>query len=173
MGDSVCLKPCLWVGDHLNWCKPPRFTTGNATQFTWVPESSEFIYAIKILGHTLMYLPKKDTVYFANPNYLLKNTCPSNTVFITQLVQDPECDPRLLVFDLLCDQGKSMDQVSPADRYARLQELQEHFSAGYYLQWCGQKEVLTEDFLESLPHCTRAILGICHKTGDFIEIPIS
>lgn len=160
MSEAVCLEPCLWIGSHLEWCKPP--TSGSeASLFTWIPETSEFVYIIKVLGYTLLYVPQRDTVYFANPAYNVSNHCSSDTVFMGQFVKDPGCPPRLLVFDLLCEGGESQAGVPAATRYAKLQNLQKHFNQpNCILQWCGNREALSEDFLRGLPHKVRGILGV-------------
>ncbi len=162
---SVCQSPCLWLGDHLDYCKPPTEVDKFHTMWTWMPEGSEWVYLIKIVGHTLAYLPKGDTVYFVNPAFALKNTCPVMTIFMTQCVCDPDCEPRLLVVDLLCEKGKTLAEA-PA-RYQRLQELQQHFPEhSVTLQWSGNKDAMDRRFLESLPHKTRALVGFGETPGE-------
>jgi hypothetical protein len=160
----VCQSPCLWLGDHLDFCKPPT-ATDRATMWTWVPKGSEWIYLIKITGHTLAYVPSNDTIYFANPAFALRNTCPVTTVFMAQCVCDVDCEPRLLVVDLVCEKGKTTPGAM--NRYVRLQELQCHFpEPAVSLQWSGNKEAIDRRFLESLPHKTQALVGFGEAAGE-------
>lgn len=163
----VCQSPCLWIGDHLEHCKPPTVNEDGACElWTWMPEGAEWVYLIKIVGFTLAYLPATDTVYFVNPAYALKNTCPVNVVMACQCIRDPECAPRLLVVDLI-----SAPTLPPSARYAKLQELQEHFRDPVIsLQWCGEKDAITAEFLAGLPHKTSAQLGLGAKAGQFSSI---
>lgn len=165
----VCQSPCLWLGEHLDYCKKPNVIEGTSDLWTWVPENASWIYLIKIMGFTLAYVPENDTVFFVNPAYSIKNSCPSNIVFAAQCCRDPNCLPRLLVVDILCDCGKSTGPMEPVARYRRLQELQDHFvEPNCVVQWCGEKHSLTDEFLASLPHRTRARLGIGRVPGEFI-----
>lgn len=166
----VCQGPCLWIGDHLDYCKPPAILQDQPSKlWTWVPEGSEWVYLIKVVGFTLAYVPESDTVYFVNPAYALRNACPPNTVVAAQCVRDEGGPPRLLVVDLLCERGVAARGMEPAARYARLQELQQHFVEPLCaLQWCGERTALSDEFIGTLPHVVRARVGVGMTPGDFV-----
>lgn len=164
----VCLEPCLWIGDHLEMCKPPTLVEARegVTLYTWIPEEAEWVYLIKLLGFTLAYLPERDTVHFVNPAYAIGHQCPPNTAFLCQFVKDSGCAPRLLALDLLYEKGASLAGTEPAARYARLQALSAHFPGEHcVVQWCGHHEALTPDFMRSLPHKCRGLLGLGSVPG--------
>ena len=167
----VCQGPCLWLGDHLDFCRRPVILENPSFSplWTWRPENAEWIYLIKVMGFTLAYVPSSDTVYFVNPAFSLKNSCPANTVIVCQCTRDPNSAPRLLAVDLLCVGGKSTSDLEPPERYAKLQGLAQHFvEPNCSVQWCGDRNALTEDFLKTLPHKTIARVGIGITPGDFI-----
>lgn len=153
---ELCLKPCLWVGDHLDWCKPQRNPTSEPSLFTWVPQDSEIVKVIKILGHTLVY--RKGTVSFASPAYSLSDKVPSNTVLLAQTVQDPGAPLRLLVFDVMVHGGLSLQGTTAAERYQRLLAMQEVSSDKISIQWCGNYEAMDTAFFSTLPHKVAGIL---------------
>lgn len=161
----VCQSPCLWLGDYLDFCKPPVVKDdGECELWTWMPEDAEWVYLIKVVGFTLAYLPSTDTVYFVNPAYALNNTCPANVVMACQCIRDPNCSPRLLVVDLL----SPCESLTAPQRYAKLQQMQEHFRDNVIaLQWCGEKGAITDEFLAGLPHRTSARLGVGAAAGEF------
>lgn len=167
---TVCLEPCLWIGDHLDWCKPPAFSeeeAGKYELFTWVPQEAEWVYLIKLVGFTLAYLPDRDTVYFVNPAFAIGNQCPPNTAFLTQYVKDPGCAARLLAVDILYEKGETLEEVPAAARYARLQSLAQHFPEQHCaVQWCGNLDALTPAFLATLPHKCKGIVGMGRAPAD-------
>jgi len=154
----------------LDYCKPPFLISGTldaASLWTWVPEDASWVYLIKVMGYTLVYVPDSDDVFFVNPAYSLKNSCPSNTIFLAQCSRDPNCATRLLVVDVMCDGGRDMKGVDPAARYGRLQDLQKYFvEPNCVVQWCGERDALTEEFLAGLPHRTRARVGFGFVPGE-------
>lgn len=172
MFHSVCLEPCLWIGEFLEWCKPFQCEeTADACElFTWKPENSDYVYLIKILGFTLAYVPCRDMVYFVNPVYGMNNQCPANTMFACQYVKDPGQHPRLLVFDILYEKGKHLNNTSVKERYAKVLEHQKYFAPSTcVVQWCGERSALTADFLSSLPHKCDSIIGLGSIPG-FIHV---
>jgi len=163
------------MGDHLDYCKPPALVEIKAndpcpsTLWTWAPERAEWVYLIKIMGFTLLYVPSSDTVYFVNPAYALRNSCPANTVMVAQCVRDEGYAPRLLVVDLLCERSVRVQDTDPAARYRRLQDLQQHFvEPNCVLQWCGERDALGPSFMDSLPHRVAARVGLGEVGGNMV-----
>jgi len=137
--------------------------------WTWIPEGAEWLYLVKVVGFTLAYIPRNDTVYFVNPAYALRNTCPPNTVLVAQCVRDEGSAPRLLVVDILCEKSVSTFGVAPYERYDRLRELRAHFvEPNCSLQWCGERAALTDEFFATLPHVVRGRMGVGVTPGEFI-----
>jgi hypothetical protein len=164
--NGIVQSPCLWLGDHLEYCKPPTHVEEASDLWSWIPENSEWVYLIKITGFTLAYLPSTDTVYFTHSAFQLKSSCPSMSIFMCQSFSDFDCPPRLFVMDLLCDKGVSTKDVQPVERYRRLQELQQHFAEpNVVLQWCGDHDAISKEFLSTLPHNTIARVGLGVNAG--------
>lgn len=172
--DSVCQSPCLWIGEHLEHCRAPRELShdSDAALWTWVPEGAEWAILIKLVGHTVAYAPRTDSVSFVSPVFALGNACAPNTALLCQCMRDtrPEEGPvRLLVVDLLCDGGKPTDALGAPARYARLRELEPVLAPGAVaIQWCGEKSALDAKFIGSLPHAVRALVGLGDVPGDVL-----
>jgi hypothetical protein len=170
--NEICQSPCLWVGDHLDYCCAPRSVPSvvGDPHWTWVPEGAEWAVLIKLVGHTVAYAPRTDCVSFVAPAFALANACAPHTVFLCQCMRDtrPELGPpRLLVVDLLRDGGKSTAFISARGRYARLRELEPVLAPGAVaLQWCGEKEALNAAFLGSLPHPVQALVAVGDAPGE-------
>jgi hypothetical protein len=137
-----------------------------------VPEGAEWAILIKLVGHTVAYAPRTDSVSFVAPAFALGNACAPNTVLLCQCMRDTrpeEGPPRLLVVDLLCDGGKPTDALGPQARYARLRELESVLAPGAVaLQWCGERSALDAKFIGSLPHAVRALVGVGEVPGDVL-----
>lgn len=170
--DAICQSPCLWIGDHLDYCRAPRELNGVAgeTLWTWVPDGAEWAILMKLVGHTVIYVPRTDTVSFVAPVFALGNGCAPNTALLCQCMRDtmPELGPpRLLVVDLLCHGGTPTAGADARSRYAKLMDLQSHFAPGACaLQWCGERSALTAEFLGGLPHRVRALVALGDVSGD-------
>lgn len=153
---------------HLEYCKSPLIAVSisGPIKWTWIPNGSEWVYVIKNAGQTLVYRASHDVVYFANPSYSLDRHCPGNTVFMGQCVQDEGHEPRILIFDLLCENGVSSKGQTSHERYDRLMFLQRYFPSDFMvLQWCGELDALTHDFFKTLPHTVNARVGFGDEPG--------
>jgi hypothetical protein len=172
---ALCTSPCLWLGDHLSYCRPVRVLNEASSDclWTWAPDGAEWVMLAKVVGHTLVYVPRTDCVHFAQPAFALANGCAPNTVILCQCMRDtrPELGPpRLLAVDLLCDGGRSCSGMRPAERYARLRALEAHLAQGACaLQWCGQRAALDASFIASLPHSVRALVAVGAEPGEVWE----
>jgi hypothetical protein len=162
----------MWIGDHLDHCRAPREVEGDSTLWTWMPEGAEWAVLIKLVGHTVVYVPKTDGVHFVAPAFALGNACAPNTALLCQCMRDTMPDlgpPRLLAVDLLCDGGKSTAALGAQARYARLRELESVLAPGAVaLQWCGERSALNDKFIASLPHKVRALVGLGSVPGDVV-----
>lgn len=164
----LCLEPCMWVGDFLDWCKPLQINaiSDKYNLFTWIPDNSKFVYLIKVSGFTLVYVMEKDLIFFANPVYSLKQNCPVNSMFLCQIFNDELSAPRLAFLDVLYFDNKKIENCS-TDRYMKLMKCQEFFHGeNMMVQWCGELSAMTPQFLDSLPHKTSKFLAMCDETGD-------
>lgn len=167
--DSVCLEPCLWVGDFLDWCHPLRFDLVDKkyTLYTWVPKGAKFVYMIKIVGHTLIYVPDQDVIFFAHPSYCISNQCPVNSMFLCQLFRDDNVEfPRLSFVDIMYYNNQKVQKCT-TDRYNLLMQCQQYLSAEtMFIQWCGEFNAMTPTFLNSLPHQTSNFLALSDDVGE-------
>ena len=133
---------------------------------TWLCKNHIFFTLFKI-DATYLFCHANKIIYHASPLASLSQECPRFSAYLCQFALDelpsgPE--PRLLVFDVMCDKTKE----------ERCAVLRDH--AAYLpqplctLQWVGLSEYLHKDFLAHLPHATE---GLMHLTDDPCSVQVS
>jgi len=164
---AICLEECLWIGEHLKWCKALETVNkpiDDNDLCTWKPANAEWIYLLKVLGNTLAYVPSTDTVHYVAPDFCLGSSCPATTVLVCQCVTDPDDQPKLLAVDILCYRSEAAC-MKPHERYQLLRHMAPHLPARCQVQWCGQRSALTPEFFGSLPHQVEAMVALGEEPG--------
>ena len=151
---------------QLTEAQPPRPSFG-----TWLAAGAEFVTLSRFQGHTLVYLPVRDTFYFASPSALLAPDCPEKTVLLGQFVIDDSSTPRILLFDVARLQGVAMKDVPAKERYACLQKLEPAFGPLCALQWAGDCDALFSELQAgrfAVPHAVRGVMALTGHPGRMV-----
>lgn len=148
--------------------------------FTWKPKGARLITLIKLDGGaTAVYDHETDDMYFAAPCAMLAKHIPAGTSVLAQYAEDNigggKVEPRLLVFDVIAQDWKRLDNVCAWDRYTKLRRDLAPLSAeGAFLsiQWVGEyvcsKQVL--DGTIPLPHEVSALLLLRDDTPGVVDV---
>ena len=169
---AACTDPCFHSGEHqrerihiqLSDAKQDAGAFG-----TWLAAGAEIVTINWFQGLTLVYLPERDTFYFASPSVLLAPDCPEKTVLLGQFVIDDT--PRILLFDIVKLRGVSMKDVPASERYACLQKLEHAFGPLCSLQWAGQCDALAAELQAgrfAVPHKVRGVVALTGHPGRMV-----
>lgn len=121
------------------------------TLWTWKADDAEFVILTKHEDKTLVYMCSTDMVYFAKSGYEFEGSDALIGQFVVDNVNGGSKIGRLLVFDINIP-------GSAQERYKRLQSL--NHGPNINMQWCGDQNALSRDFLKSLPHPSSSLLGL-------------
>jgi hypothetical protein len=163
---TVCSEICLQLGPTVaQAAQPVRIAPGKVKETaltTWLVHDTQMFTLIKCGVATLAYCHGNNTLFYAKPEFMLKQGTPDGHAFLTQLAEDKDAGPnqtfvpRLLVMDLVAPR---IDD--PRARYEKLRQLAPACLSGTcVLQWAGQPKALRA-FLESgLPHEVAGIVAL-------------
>ena len=138
---------------------------------TWLALGSEFVTIGKYKGNTLVFVPSRDTFFFASPSALLSQECPDGTVLVGQFIIDRDETPRVLVFDVAKLQGVSFNDMPPRERYACLQRLAGCLGPVCTLQWVGECRVLASELQSGrfkVPHAVKGVMALTQTPGRMV-----
>lgn len=173
---ATCTDPCLHPGEHHKdrvICSVDESSSSKAVGFgTWQALGSEFITIGKYKGNTLVFVPSRDTFYFASPAALLSQECPDSTVLMGQFIIDTDDTPRVLLFDVIKLQGVSFDAMPPRERYACLQRLGRCLGSVCTVQWVGECKILASELKSGrfkVPHAVKGIMDFTQTPGRMVE----
>jgi hypothetical protein len=173
---AACADPCFFPGDHHKDRLRPQFKENGpmapparTTFGTWLASGSEIITIGKYRhGVTLVYIPSRDTFYFAGPSVMLSHECPENSIFIGQFVIDNDQAPRILVFDMLKFRGVACTDLPAQERYACLQKSASSLGPLCTLQWAGDCAALAAEMRVgkfTVPHAVRGVMALGSVPG--------
>jgi hypothetical protein len=163
LAGDVCLR--IAPAD-INVCKPLIIPTSSSricpeTLSTWLCDGAHFftLFRSKGVPGTLLFSHSNEVLYHASVDAQISLNCPEGIAFLCQFTTDslPEGGvPRLLAFDVLCNQGQS-----PSDRGDTLREMQIHLPQPLCIvQWIGPRQYISNDFIAGLPHRIRGVFAI-------------
>ena len=168
---SACADPCFFPGDHQKDRLRPQFKVNGSmapprgTTFgTWLASGSEIVTIGKYQhGVTLVYIPSRDSFYFAGPSVMLSHDCPEGSIFIGQFVVDNDQTPRILIFDLLKFRNVACTDLPAQERYGCLQQNAKNLGPLCTLQWAGDCAALAAEMRAgkfSVPHPIRGVMAL-------------
>ena len=128
---------------------------------TWICRPGLFFTLVMMYPNQPSYVidNQRNIVYTATLPAQLSSRCPEKTAFIGQFVLDKTPDglqePRLLIFDVACL------GMPPRERYEKLRSMEQFLPKPLCcVQWAGERQCMSEDFLKSLPHDVAGVMWL-------------
>lgn len=186
---SICAEIFLLPGSHLKKkidlkifpkSQSDRLDKSNEYNFgTWLPKQRETVCLFRHEGMTLVYVISQKQFYRGNPDVLLSSECPDGTVFLAHFTFDEETSDedvksgrrvhRVLIFDILFINHKTLDGMDPIERYSYLQKLHNVFcSPVCIVQWVGDCKNLTDELKSKkfkIPHAIEGVIKLTRNTS--------
>lgn len=135
---------------------------------TWAPKN-KVLFLIYLNENNQTFIGLDQRIYLARPDLMVSGFMPSRSCVVAQYTEDEvsvhERIPKVLIFDMVMLDGKSMLSMSPVDRYKTLLSSCKinHNQHIFMIQWVGFERAVIEkfqDFKMTIPHEIDSIMRI-------------
>lgn len=143
-------QPVVFVDSEKAPCAM-RAAGSSGSSVTWCPAGSRLFTLLRTKRESLVYCHDNDTLYHASPEAALGPDGPLDVGFLAQYYEDPGTVPRVMIFDLVCNE-LTEELQNPVKRGEKLRSFSRVFPSPLCsVQWVGYVEPLRK-FIGTLPH---------------------